>query len=82
MHSLTESKKMEFIISNTSAEKKYQGAYAKIFSIMDEDRIFTEVHETEESIGLVGSQYFLTISETPNPAQLEQILKIKNVSIK
>lgn len=80
-HSLTESKKMEFIINNVRAEKKYKGAYETIFSILNDERIFTEVYETEESIGLVGTQYFLTISETPSPAQLEKILKIKNVTI-
>lgn len=70
-----------FKILKVTAENKYKGAYAKIFDIMDEDRIFTEVYETEESKGLIGSEYFLTISETPNPSQMEKILKIKNVEI-
>ena len=72
---------MEFKISNIKNESKYKGAYAKIFSILNEDRIFTEVYETDNSKGLVKNNYFLEISETPDANLLEKVLKIKNVTL-
>jgi len=74
--------KNQFKISNVNSSNKYNGAYAKIFLILNEDRIFTEVYELDNSIGLIGSEYFLEISELPDCNLLEKILKIKNVTIK
>ena len=45
-------------ISKVTNSKKYMGAYDRIFSIVNQDRIFVEVHEAEESVGLVGDTYF------------------------
>jgi hypothetical protein len=70
---------MTFIISNINNENKYKGSYAKIFYILNEDRLFSEVYETEESKGLIGTDYYLMISETPESNLLEKILKLKNV---
>jgi hypothetical protein len=69
-----------FKISNVNNENKYKGAYAKIFFLLNEDKIFTEAYETENSIGLVGNDYYIEISETPDANMLEKILKIKNVT--
>jgi hypothetical protein len=66
-------------ISNVTNSNKYKGAYERIFSIVNQDRIFVEVHEAEESVGLVGDTYFLELSEAIEPTLLEAILKIKNV---
>lgn len=71
----------EFKISNVKLELKYKGAYAKIFLILNEDRIFSEVYETNDSRGMVGTDYFLKISECPDTNLLEEILKIKNVTL-
>lgn len=71
----------KFKISNVNSSNKYKGAYAKIFSILNEDRIFTEVYETDDSKGLVGKDYFLKISENLDANLLEKILKIKNVTL-
>ncbi len=73
---------MTFIISNINNENKYKGSYAKIFDILNEDRLFSEVYETEESKGLIVTDYYLTISETPESNLLEKILKLKNVKSK
>lgn len=72
---------IEFIISNVNLEQKYKGSYARIFSILNEDRIFLEIYETEDSKGLIGTDYFLKISEFPDANILQKILKIKNVTI-
>ena len=72
---------MKLIISNVNADNKYKGAYARIFHILNKDRIFSPVYETEDSIGLVGSNYFLTLSESPDDQELTKILKIRNVSL-
>ena len=71
----------KFKISNVTSATKYKGAYANIFSILNEDRIFTEVYETEDSEGLIGKNYFLSISENPDSNLIEKILKIKNVTL-
>lgn len=68
-------------ISNVTQSNKYKGAYEKIFAIVNRDRIFVEVLETEESVGLLGSVYFLELSETIDQNLLDEILKIKNVEI-
>lgn len=73
---------MELIISNVKPETKYKGAYAKIFNILNEDRLFCEVYETENSKGLIGNEYYLEISENVDSNLIEMILKIKNVKIK
>lgn len=72
---------MKFIISNVNSENKYKGAYSKIFEILNSDRLFCEVYEVENSIGLIGNEYHLEISETPEFNLVEKILKIKNVKL-
>ena len=73
---------MEFIISNVNENNKYKGTYAKIFDILNSERIFVEVYETENSKGLIGNEYHLEISEEPSPNIIEKIIKLKNVKIK
>lgn len=72
---------MKFIISNVNSENKFKGAYSKIFEILNADRLFCEVYESEDSKGLIGNEYHLKISETPDFNLVEKILKIKNVKI-
>lgn len=72
---------MKFIISKVNAENKYKGAYAKIFDIVNADRLFSEVYEVEGSKGLIGNEYHLELSENLDINLLEQILKIKNVTL-
>jgi len=69
----------QLIISNVKKENKYKGAYAQIFNIINEDRIFTEIYETDSSIGLVDNTYYLQLSETLDSNLLDKVLKIKNV---
>ncbi len=73
--------KTKLKISNVNFINKYNGAYAKIFSILNEDRIFSEIYETEDSKGLIDNNYFLELSENIENNMLEKILKIKNVTI-
>ena len=70
------------IISNIKDDKKYKGAYASIFRILNYDSIFIERYETNESIGYKKGQYFLQIKGIINANEYESILKIKNVIIK
>ena len=70
-----------FLISNVTDKNKYKGSYAKIFCILNNERIFCEVYETENSIGLIGTDYFLEVSESVDCDLLEKILKIKNVKL-
>ena len=72
---------MKIKIANVSAENKYKGAYAKIFRILNVDRLFSEIYETEDSTGLVDTDYYLTISEFPDSDKVEKIQGIKNVTI-
>ena len=74
-------KPIEFKISNVNSWNKYNGAYSKIFSILNENRIFSEVYEADDSKGLIKNTYFLKLSETPDCDLLEKILKIKNVTL-
>ena len=41
-------------ISNVKSNKIYQGAYKKIFAILNEDAIFCERYETDESVGYIN----------------------------
>lgn len=70
-----------FKITNVKEASQYKGAYKRIFSILGKDLIFSEVYETDDSVGLVGSDYFLEVSMYPDADQFEKILKIKNVTI-
>lgn len=70
-----------FTISNVNEQNKYKGSYKKIFEILDSERIFTESFETEQSIGLDGSRYFLEVGENVEQHQLDKILKLKNVTL-
>ncbi len=71
-----------FKITNVKEDKKYKGSYSKIFKILNRDVIFGEgIWETDESKGYVNGVYFLQISDQPQPNQLEEILKIKNVEL-
>jgi len=72
---------MKFKIENVNPENKYLGSYKRIFDILNKDRIFSEVYETEESKGFLNGVYYLEISENPDFNILEQILKIKNVKL-
>ena len=72
---------LTFKIERVKTEKKYSGAYKKIFDILNRERTFSEVYETDDSVGFVNGTYWLTISETPDWNDLEAILKIPNVSI-
>ena len=69
-------------ISNVKEGNKYKGAYKRIFNILNRDSIFVERYETDESIGLVGSTYFLEIEGTLDASEEVEISKIKNVIIK
>lgn len=72
---------MQFKISNVTKENQYKGSYARIFKILNEDRIFTEAYETDESPGLIENDYYLEIKHDPDPTQLERIIKLKNVTL-
>jgi len=68
-------------ITNVNENNKYKGSYKKIFDILNEDRIFTESYETEKSIGLKKSIYYLQVGEHIYFDKMERILKLKNVKI-
>ena len=74
-------KNTNIIISNVKEDKKYKGAYASIFKILNSDSIFTERYETEESIGFKDGKYFLEIEGSIDCVEFEKISKIKNVEI-
>jgi len=38
---------MKFRISDVQKENKYKGSYARIFKILDRDRIFTQAYEVD-----------------------------------
>lgn len=69
------------VISNVKEDKKYKGAYARIFRILNADSIFTERYETDESLGFVDGTYYLEIEGTLDYSEEEEISKIKNVTI-
>ena len=69
------------VISNVKEDKKYKGAYASIFRILNADSIFVERNETDESIGFKDGKYYLEIEGTLNCSEEEKISKIKNVEI-
>jgi hypothetical protein len=70
-------------ISNVRADRKYLGAYKKIFSILESNcTLYTDhIYETDESVGLIGSDYFLEISIDLDVDEREQISNLKNVEI-
>ena len=68
-------------IANVTEKNKYKGSYKRIFDILNEDRVFTESYETEKSIGLKKSIYYLEVGEHIDPDKMERILKLKNVKI-
>jgi hypothetical protein len=69
-------------ISNVKEYKKYKGAYASIFRILNANSIFVQRYETEQSIGLVNGTYFLQIEGCLDCREYEMISKLKNVKIK
>ena len=69
-------------ILNVKEDKKYKGAYARIFNILNADSIFVERYETEDSIGFKDGRYYLEIEGTLDCGELDKISKIKNVVIK
>jgi hypothetical protein len=73
--------KLEIVIENVKEEKKYKGAYAKIFKILERDCTFTEWFEDDSSKGFVDGKYFLTVDGYPDYNQVEEIKKIKNVTV-
>ena len=68
-------------ISNVKEDKKYKGAYASIFRVLNADSIFVERYETEESKGFVNGIYFLEIEGDLDVNEYEKISKLKNVTI-
>lgn len=68
-------------ISNVKQNNPYQGAYKKIFAILEEDMIFCDRYETEDSKGYVDGDYFLTIEGSIDAREEELISQIKNVEI-
>ncbi len=72
-------KTTKVIIKNIDPNNPYKGAYTKIFNILNKDRIFTEAYETDASVGVVGTEYHLEISELLDADEYEKIEKIKNV---
>ncbi len=71
----------EITIKKVKEEKKYKGAYKRIFKILNKDLIFTERYESDNSIGFVDGNYYLTIEGTINPSEYESISKLNNVFI-
>ena len=71
----------KIIIKNVHNDKKYKGRYEKIFKILEKDLLFTERYETDDSIGWIDGNYYLTIEGTINPSEQEAIEKLKNVFI-
>tara|TARA_R110000796_G_scaffold5390_3_gene20240 strand:+ start:881 stop:1111 length:231 start_codon:yes stop_codon:yes gene_type:complete len=69
------------VISNVKENRKYKGAYASIFKILNADSIFIERHETDESVGFKDGKYFLDIEGSIDYLEMEKISKIKNVEI-
>lgn len=69
-------------ISNVKEDKKYKGAYASIFRVLNSESIFTERYETEESKGFVNGTYFLEVEGDLDANEYEKISKLKNVTIK
>lgn len=69
----------KFRIININQNNKYKGSYKIIFDILNEDKIFTESYETDNSIGLKNSIYYLEIGEKIEYYKIERILKLKNV---
>ena len=69
------------VISNVKEDKKYKGAYARIFRILNANSIFTERYETDESLGFKDGKYFLEIEGSLDCVEFEEISKIKNVTI-
>ena len=74
-------KNTNIVISNVKEDKKYKGAYARIFKIINANSIFTERYETEESLGFKDGKYYLEIDGTLDCSEEEKISKIKNVKI-
>lgn len=68
-------------ISNVKEDKKYKGAYARIFRILNAESIFVERYETDESVGFKNGTYFLEIEGTIDSVESEKISKIKNVKL-
>ena len=68
-------------ISNVKENKKYKGAYARIFKILNKDSIFVERFETDKSKGFENGTYFLEIEGSIDANEHEEISKIKNVEI-
>ena len=74
-------KNTNIVISKVKEDKKYKGAYACIFKILNADLIFTERCESEKSIGFKDGKYFLEIEGSIDCVEFEKISKIKNVEI-
>jgi hypothetical protein len=74
-------KSTSIVISSVKEDKKYKGAYARIFRILNAESIFVERYETEESVGFKNGTYFLEIEGTIDSVEYDKISKIKNVKI-
>ena len=73
---------MKFLLKNQAKLKnECSGKYSKIFCILEKGTLgFIQIW-FEESYVSIGDDMILEINGTPSPAELEQILKIKGVSI-
>jgi len=70
------------IISNVKKDKKYKGAYARIFRILEKNSLgFSEIYETDNSAGFINGTYFLEINVNLDWNEEKAISKIKNVKI-
>lgn len=71
--------KNPYLRGNDGILNKYKGAYKKIFSILNRDRIFCPVETEDER--MIGDRFILYFSETFDFDQVTEIQKIKNVTI-
>ncbi len=70
---------MKLTITGITGDR-YKGAYARIFKILNRGSIFVEPY-WEEDHTLENGVMILEINEEPTDDQLQEILKIKNVTI-
>lgn len=66
-------------IKSKGIKNKYKGAYEKIFNILNENAIFIEANVEKEE--LYGNDFYLYFNFNLSVNELEEISKIKNVTI-
>ena len=73
---------MKFLLKGQAKlRNECSGKYNKIFRILEKDSLNLIQVWFEESYITVGDDMILEINGSPNPTELEQILKIKGVSV-